>query len=253
MFRQASNIIRIIRLKHMVNAVRSPIHTLEAFKYHFRRVAEREFVEFLSDKWGCTTETVDSAYGDLYSHQKLWDKIIHDFSTTPESYGSQMTKDGPSLYLLVRLCKPTLVVETGVAAGISSCFILQGLSDNDNGHLFSIDLLPQIKPYNKNTGWLVPDNLRHRWELQIGDTKKLLIPLLDKLRKMDCFIHDSLHTYEHMLWEFRTAWNHIREKGLFLSHDVGANRAFFDFMKEVGIGWRDYRVHGLIGGFQRKL
>ncbi len=64
-------------------------------------------------------------------------------------------------------------------------------------------------------------------------------------------MHDSEHTYENMQWEFRTAWKCLRKGGLFLSHDVGANEAFFDFMKEVGILWNDYRVYGLLGGYQK--
>jgi hypothetical protein len=40
--------------------------------------------------------------------------------------------------------------------------------------------------------------------LHIEDSKELLEPLLQKLGGIDFFIHDSMHTYEHMMWEFRT-------------------------------------------------
>src|SRR5665213_1629896 len=44
------------------------------------------------------------------------------------------------LYLLVRLRRPSLVVETGVANGISSTSILLALAKNGHGRLVSIDV-----------------------------------------------------------------------------------------------------------------
>ena len=44
------------------------------------------------------------------------------------------------LYLLIRKYYPEVVVETGVAQGVSSMFILQAMDDNDHGSLVSIDL-----------------------------------------------------------------------------------------------------------------
>jgi len=80
---------------------------------------------------------------------------------------------------------------------------------------------------------------------------QLLEPLLNTIGKIDCFIHDSLHTYEHMMFEFRTAWQHLIAGGLFLSHDVGANDAFMHFMKEKGVPWSAFRVFHVLGGFKK--
>ncbi len=162
-----------------------------------------------------------------------------------------MTRELPSLYILMRLVKPNRVLETGVASGASSAYILSALHDNGEGTLFSIDLPPGDLPEGKSTGWVVPKHLRSRWRLDIGDSKDLLKPLLEEIGEIDCFIHDSLHTYEHMIWEFMTAWEYLRPGGLFLSHDVGVNEAFFHFMKEKGIPWSAYRVLHVLGGFQK--
>jgi len=45
---------------------------------------------------------------------------------------------------------------------------------------------------------------------------------------------DSLHTYEHMRWEFEPAYPHIRPNGLLIADDVLWNPAFADFALEVG-------------------
>lgn len=160
-----------------------------------------------------------------------------------------MTQELPSLYVLIRLLKPNRILETGVASGASSAYILRALHDNGKGKLFSIDLPPDDLPEGKTVGWIVSEHLRERWSLRIGDARDLLKPILDEIEEIDCFIHDSLHTYEHMMWEFRTAWEYIRPGGLFLSHDVGANDAFFDFMSEHEISWGSYRVFHVLGGF----
>jgi hypothetical protein len=138
-----------------------------------------------------------------------------------------------------------------VASGASSAYLLSALHDNNKGRLFSIDLPPEDLPGGKSPGWVVPKHLRERWSLHIGDSRDLLKPLLTEIGEIDRFIHDSLHTYEHMMWEFRTAWEYIRPNGLFLSHDVGANEAFFDFMKEKGVSWSGYRVFHVLGGFKK--
>jgi hypothetical protein len=90
-----------------------------------------------------------------------------------------------------------------------------------------------IIPKNRQSGWIIPDNLRHRWHLTLGRSSEKLPQLLEKLGETDIFIHDSLHTYDNMFWEYRTAWPHIVQGGLLLSHDVFWNNAFHDFQKSI--------------------
>jgi hypothetical protein len=252
MMHQIIKIIRLTRPKHILKAFVSPIHLYKAFKYHCRRVSERNFVEFLAKHWRYSDDAIDKAYRDLDCNASLWEKIKEKLASYPGGYGMQMTRELPSLYLLTRLIKPDCIIETGVASGASSAYILRALHDNKNGQLYSIDLPPDNFPKGKTSGWIVPQYLKSRWTLHIGDSKDLLDPLLYDLGQIDCFVHDSLHTYEHMMWEYRTAWKYLRPRGLFLSHDVGADEAFFDFMNEKGIAWKDYRVFHVLGGFQKR-
>lgn len=159
------------------------------------------------------------------------------------------------LYSIVRAYKPEIVVETGVAHGVTSAFMLCAMHENRKGHLYSID----IPPYdacveNGNAGgkikmledgqkhWInekysvgdfVPEYLKDRWTLILGDAKEELPTLLKKINKISVFFHDSLHTYEHMMFEYETAWPHITKSGLLLSHDVVWNKAFLKFSKKV--------------------
>jgi hypothetical protein len=249
-FKQLNFVLSITEPKHIYNAIKAPRHTIKVFKYHYRRVSEKAFVEFFAKQWGCSSEEIKTAYRDLTGNIKCWEEIAQSLSNYKNSYALQMTQQELSaLYILTRLLKPECIVETGVSAGVSSAYILRALEDNQKGKLYSIDLPPDNILSGKTSGWIVPQYLRNRWSLHIGDSKKLLGPLLDSVGEIDCFIHDSLHTYEHMTWEFRTVWKHLRSGGFLLSHDVGGNEAFFDLMQEKAVPWRSYRVLHVLGGF----
>ena len=146
------------------------------------------------------------------------------------------------LYVICRFFQPEIVIETGVASGLSSSMLLLGLEQNNKGHLFSIDLpfnerkLSEKKiknrqtsfPPNKREGWLVPESLQNRWTLQLGDSKILLPKLLSELGKCDLFLHDSDHSYKHMIWEFESVWPHLTS--ILLADDIRLNKAFDDFV-----------------------
>jgi hypothetical protein len=251
LFKELANVVKITKSRHIFKAVTSPLHTFEKSKYHYRRVSERDFVDFFAKGFGYSAKTIDRLYDDLDNNSSLWQGISGKLSIYPNNYALQMTKELSALYLLVRLVQPNRMVETGVSAGASSAYILSAMEDNNRGKLYSIDLPPDNLPKAKSVGWVVPDHLKKRWSLRIGNALDLLEPLLFEIGTIDCFVHDSLHTYEHMSWEFNMAWKYLRPKGLFLSHDVGANEAFFDFMSEKGISWKDYRVFHVLGALQK--
>lgn len=138
----------------------------------------------------------------------------------------------PTLYTLCRIIKPEIIVETGVADGFSSAFILNALEVNQKGHLYSIDLPNQPGQElreGKATGWLVTENLKKRWTLILGSSQEKLPPLLESLKKIDIFYHDSGHSYENMMFEFKMALGYVNERGHIISDDITDNNAFRDF------------------------
>lgn len=129
--------------------------------------------------------------------------------------------------------KPEKVVETGVAYGRSSSYILQALHENNFGKLYSIDYAFRPWETKKMIGSMIPDFLRNRWELIYGIAHKKLKPLLDSLQEIDIFIHDSAHTYNNMMFEYETSWPFLKNNGLLLSDDVML--AFHDFSVKKNI------------------
>jgi predicted O-methyltransferase YrrM len=250
MLRELASVSRVVRFRHLLKLIQHPREELAAFKYHYRRVSERSFVAFLAGVPAEQMATLDRVYAELHGHDAAFTALRKRLVVHPDGFGGQMIAEYSAIYALVRLLRPERVVETGVADGTTSAYILRALEDNGRGHLYSIDVPSDRLPPGAAPGWIVDDRLRHRWTLRIGRSDELLKPLLSELRSIDVFLHDSLHTYDNMLFEYRTAWPFLTPGGLFLSHDIGRNSAFFDFAREVGKRWRDWRAYEVLGGFR---
>ena len=71
--------------------------------------------------------------------------------------------------------------------------------------------------------------------MRLGDAKVELPKLLEELGRVDFFHHDSMHTYEHMTFEFETVWPYLRAGGVLASDDVDWNDAFADFCRRKDV------------------
>ncbi len=137
-------------------------------------------------------------------------------------------------YAAVRALAPECIVETGIANGVSSAYLLLALQKNGVGCLHSVGLPdPAFLPPGKDPGWLVPQWLRDPWQVHLGDAREILPRLLAEIGNIGIFIHDSLHTYDHMTWEFETAYPHLLSGGLLFSDDALWNDSFNDFARSM--------------------
>ena len=141
-------------------------------------------------------------------------------------------------YLLCRLLRPRVVLETGVAYGVSSAFILRALEQNGGGVLHSVDLPPLRSGYEKSWGVAVDEGMRRRWCLHRGSSRKVLPGLLERLGRVDLFVHDSLHTRSNMLREFGLVWPHLTGGGVLVADDVERNDAFGELRRWGPDLWR---------------
>ena len=146
---------------------------------------------------------------------------------------SATTELAATTYALVRLLKPEIVIETGVGAGVSSWTILHAMEENGVGTLVSIDLPTPNTELLPEVGYLVPQELRRRWDLRTGSSQRLLPQALDEFVEIDIFQHDSRHSYSNQLREYRAAWPFIRVGGMLVSDDV-SNDALYDASRAWG-------------------
>jgi hypothetical protein len=73
-------------------------------------------------------------------------------------------------------------VETGVARGVTTRFILEALDRNGSGDLSSVDLPPVLEEgLHEEIAIAVPEANRDRWTLCRGSSRQQLPALLDRL------------------------------------------------------------------------
>jgi len=189
----------------------------------------------------------DQIQGSSTSFYAMWDSVAcfaremraSDFMAEMirrrDAYGSEGAMgalDCATLYGLTRWLQPAVVVESGGFIGMSSAFILKALTDEKltTAKLYSIEWSEECEQ-----GALIPDDLRF--------TSSGFVPMRGKVedflkrdqlpRCIDMFLHDSSHSYRHMLWEFRQFWPRLRGGGLLVSHDVQMNAAFPEFVAKT--------------------
>jgi len=167
----------------------------------------------------------------------LWPEVIGELQAKgirvgPESFKTWNDGDAGlvrAIWCLTRHLRPRNVVETGVAHGLTSRFILEALERNGDGHLWSIDLPPLEEALHDQIGMAVGDRHSHRWTLIKGSSRRRLPPVLSQLGQIDLFIHDSLHSERNVRFEMERAWTILRPGGAIVVDDIDANRAFLNF------------------------
>jgi hypothetical protein len=129
--------------------------------------------------------------------------------------------------------RPSVVVETGVARGVTSRIVLEALNRNDRGHLWSIDL-PHLfeKNLHDQTGAAVPDSLRRHWTYIEGSSRRRLPSLLRSLVQVDLFIHDSLHSARNTRFEMEQMLSVLVPGGVMIVDDISTHQAFFNFAQD---------------------
>lgn len=130
-----------------------------------------------------------------------------------------------ALYVHVRSAKPNHVLETGVANGVSSFFILHALRSKGSGLLHSIDV-------SSDVGRLLTKDERQNWDLHVLDGRspgKSLLTAFTKLPRLNLFVHDSDHSYRWMRREYDLAARQMVPGGWLTSDDADSSYAFAEF------------------------
>jgi hypothetical protein len=150
----------------------------------------------------------------------------------PESFKNWNDGDAGlvrAIWCLTRHLQPRKVVETGVAHGMTTRFILEALERNGVGHLWSIDYPPLDDVWHDQIGVAVGGRYPARWTYVRGSSKRRLPGILSRLGQIDLFIHDSLHSEHNVRFEVDRAWAALRPGGAIVVDDIDANWGFQTF------------------------
>jgi hypothetical protein len=226
-------------------AVRDPFDTLAALQDNFySRIESARTIDYIVDSdWenalhrrlGISSESV------VEDFWPLWSTVVATLRAqgmTVGPFSFYEWNDGDAgfvraIWCLIRHLRPASVVETGVAHGMTSRFILEALETIGAGKLWSIDL-PPLNPITRQevgvavrqTG--VPVD---RWTYIAGTSRRRLPALLSRLGRIDLFIHDSLHSNRNVMFELECAWRYLSAGGAMVVDDIDTNPAFDTFTK----------------------
>ncbi len=195
--------------------------------YRPNEAPQRRLHELLGASWPCDFQDEFDA---------LWISVVTSLEAKGSDFGERYDSDvafAQANWCCVRHLEPERVVETGVARGVNSRVILEGLERNGAGHLWSIDLPPVPDGWRTQSGAAVTPELRGRWTFLEGSSRRHLMPLLAELGSIDAFIHDSLHSAANMRFEMSAAWPHVRHGGMMLADDIESNPAFAVFTRAL--------------------
>jgi predicted O-methyltransferase YrrM len=200
--------------------------------------------------WDTPAQQIERYWQELCGAPGFLAEINDAIADVPDFAGVRFTHPGQMrvyrslLYLCTRALRPVHFVETGVQNGMSSAYVLLAMAHNGRGHLHSIDLPPIDErilaqgtnplPGGKSPGWLIPRSLRDRHSLTLAPAEEALPPLMAKLGSIDVFLHDSDHSYEHVMFEAGLVWRSIRPNGCLIVDNIEQNAAFADFARGVG-------------------
>jgi hypothetical protein len=167
--------------------------------------------------------------------EPLWQDILdvlaeQDLVVGRGAYGGWDDADpafARAVWCLARHLRPGKAVETGVARGVTTRFLLEALERNGRGRLWSIDLPPLLeRRLRTETAAAVPKGCRSRWQYVEGSSRRRLPHLLAELGEIDLFVHDSIHTGRNLRFELDRAAAAVGARGALIADDVHRNAGF---------------------------
>jgi hypothetical protein len=226
-------------------AVHDPLDTLAALQDNFySQIESGKTIGYIADSnWesalhrhlGMSSESVGEGFWPLRS-TVLGTLRAQGVAVDPFSFYAWNDGDAGlvrAIWCLIRHLRPANVVETGVAHGVTSRFILEALETIGAGRLWSIDLPPLNPTTRQEVGVAVRQTgvPLDRWTYIAGTSRRRLPALLSRLGRIDLFIHDSMHSNRNVIFELECAWRYLSAGGVIVVDDIDVNPAFDTFTR----------------------
>ena len=131
-------------------------------------------------------------------------------------------------YIIARINKPKLIIETGVDKGMGSVILSEALIKNEkegfNGKYYGTDINPEA-------GYLFDDIYRKKGKIIYGDS----IESLKKIDEpVDLFINDSDHSAEYEADEYKTIITKLSKNSVILGDNSHSTDELLKFSIEHG-------------------
>jgi len=194
---------------------------------------ETELVHFIGETLQRPIEEIAAYAVELTSDQDLVDAIV----AADECHSVPRFARRLGWYCIVRAMHPRFVVETGTHDGLGTSVLARAVERNGDegfpGTVMTFDI-------DENAGRRVPQRLRRLVEFHTGDSRATLENALSG-REIGCFLHDSLHTYEHERFELETALRHAASTLVLISDNAHASTALSDICQGIDASYSFFR------------
>jgi hypothetical protein len=218
-----------------------PVGVLRALPGHVRMQLRRErtFVAeqswdqalhcLLGAPWPCPEgERVAALLADIVA--RLAERGLALGRYTYGGYSDSDESLARAVWCAVRHAMPDVVVETGVARGVTSRIVLEALNENNRGRLWSIDLPhPFDHSLHGQTDAALTGACRPRWTYVEGSSRQRLPDVVREVGQIGVFIHDSLHTAKNTRFEMDRVAAVLRPGGIMLVDDISTHDGFTSF------------------------
>lgn len=181
---------------------------------------------FVSTVTGADVGQARSWMRELETDTELLESLTNRLSSNPTR---RICATEPHLarrygwYAIIRAIEPDNVVETGTHLGLGSCVIAAALLRNGHGRLTTIDI-------DADSGHLIGQPWASVIDRRVGSS----IDELGKMRDVDMFLHDSLHTYDYESRELAAVEPNLRADAIILSDNAHDSAALSDWAERSG-------------------
>ena len=181
------------------------------FYYKLTNLNRNYLAHVISVVTGEKHEKIISYFKELEENEELKTHIKN--SIIKSGYGKDIQVDyGRRIgwYAIIRICKPKVIVETGVHHGVGACVIINALiknhEENFTGAYYGTDI-------DINSGKLISGKYNDFGKVIYGDS---INSLKNFEKKIDIFINDSDHNEEYEYNEYITILNKLSSKAIIL-------------------------------------
>lgn len=201
------------------------------YTYRLSERNRKHLAWLVSNVTGASVREVESLFVELEEDEAFRSDLEgairagdrrHEFSNADARQISERLGRRLGWYALVRILKPSLVVETGTDKGLGSVVLAQALKVNGEGRLVTIDIEPA-------SGMLLTGRYDQIVTRVTGDS----LTSLGALTSIDLFIHDSDHSAEHEEAEFRCVKSSLSSKAVLVSDNSHAT----DVLEQLSREW----------------
>jgi predicted O-methyltransferase YrrM len=202
------------------------------FTYDLTDLNLTHLAGFVSGVTGATLAQAEAMIAELAADRELAEHVrVQTQNAGPRGELSDLVARyarRAGWYALVRLCKPRLVVETGVEKGLGSVVLCAALRKNaaegHPGRYLGTDI-------DTGAGWMLKGPYAEVGKILYGDSIESLKTITDPI---DFFINDSDHSSDYERREYETIAGKLSDRAIILGDNAHVTPEIYNFAKKSG-------------------